>query len=176
MSEGLVLRVPTCATPLGSTLIQAEILRLIANVQAELSTLIVTLAAATPSGDDGLQAPPPAPAPAPPRATPVRPAPVAAERVRKPRWSYLPGAAYRIVGTNPFRNGNNYNLFDALARQFGGQAFSKEQLVEQISALRNTGALNSAMGDDAIVVAFLQIAGGQKGQIVMAGQAEADSE
>jgi hypothetical protein len=156
-------------------LIQTEILRLIANVQAELSTLIVTLAAATPSGDDGLHTPPPAPAPA-PRASAPRPAPVAAERVRKPRWSYLPGAAYRIVGTNPFRNGNNYNLFDALARQFGDQAFSKEQLVEQISALRNTGALNSAMGDDAIVVAFLQIAGGQKGQIVMAGHAEADSE
>lgn len=151
-------------------MIYTEILRRIANVQAELTALAAALARDLSSSAEGLQVATDAPTP-PRSASPTSapdPRPSATEaRARKIRWSYRPGTAYRIVGGNPFRGGNNYNLFASLAKRFGSRSFLREELGEEITALRGTGAIDSAMSDDAVVIGFLQFAGSQKGRVVM---------
>ena len=93
--------------------------------------------------------------------------PRADARVRKARWSYRPGTVYRVVGGNPFREGNNYNLFASLAETYGDRPFTREQLGERITALRSAGAIGSIVTDDEVAVVFLQTAGAQKGRIAM---------
>ncbi|HMV69418.1 MAG TPA: hypothetical protein PKA64_21430, partial [Myxococcota bacterium] len=68
---------------------------------------------------------------------------------------------------NPFREGNNYNLFASLADNYGDRPFTREQLGEQITALRSAGAIDSTMDEEGIVIGFLQVAGADKGRIVM---------
>lgn len=166
-------------TPKGSVVIYTDVLLRLANVQAELTALAAALARDLPSSAEGLQAATDAPAPprtASPTSAPDRQPAATEVRVRKVRWSYQPGTAYRIVGGNPFREGNNYNLFASLAERFGSRPFLREELGEQITALRGAGVIDSVMNDEAVVIGFLQFAGAQKGRIVMVGHQGADGE
>ena len=83
------------------------------------------------------------------------------------RWSYLPSAAYALAGPNPFRNGNNFQLYDHLVDKFGSEAFSRVQLGAEIEALRSQGVITSSQPEQAIVISFVQFAG-DKGRLQMA--------
>lgn len=133
-----------------------EILRRIANIQQELSALIAALSW---PGDAEVSAAIGVPAGA------ASPAPVPEAPQRKVRWRYVPGTWYRIVGGNPFRNGNNYNLFEFLLKRYGNHPFSREQLGEAITALKRTGRMESVQDEEQIVLVFLRTAGSEKNRI-----------
>jgi hypothetical protein len=101
--------------------------------------------------------------------------PVAAEPVEllsKPRWSYQPGAAYRLVGVNPFRSdGNNFALFNHLVERFGESPFSFEQLTATIDALRADGTVDTEQTTDSFLRVFLRQGGLEKRRIAMASSA-----
>ncbi len=142
----------------------SEILRRIASVQAELSALINTLAWADAHGQPAAPAAPPAPAEE--DEDDDRSA-GSALPVKRRRWRYQPGTWYKIVGRNPFRNGNNYNLFDYLARRYAGLAFSREQLGAAIELLKREGRFSTRQDEESLVVVFLRYAGIEKNCIEM---------
>ncbi len=86
----------------------------------------------------------------------------------KVRWKYTPGSVYRIVGKNPFRNGNNYNLFNFLKDAYGAKPFTREQLGEAIRQLRAAGKIDSVQEEQVYVIVFMRFAGPEKGAIQMA--------
>ncbi len=94
-------------------------------------------------------------------------------RGRKPgsevRWSFKPGASYRIVGDSPFRDGNNATLFSHLVGLYGSTAFSVEDANRAIAQLRTHGKFTSEMDDHRSVVAFVRLAGA-KDRIEMASE------
>lgn len=95
------------------------------------------------------------------------PAAAPAAPVRKLRWRYVPGTWYRIVDANPFREGNNYNLFEYLAKRYGEQAFSREDLAEAIQFLQSNDRISSVQSEDQIVLVFLRTAGAEKNAVAM---------
>lgn len=82
-------------------------------------------------------------------------------------FSYLPNAVYRIVGDNPFRNGNNLALFNHLRAQFADRPFTRVQLGEEIARLQARNVMASRQPEQAIVIGFLKFAGIEKGRVVM---------
>ena len=100
---------------------QTEILRRTANVQAELAALMQALA-----WSSAQAAPVSAPAAEPEGEDDVAETAASSVPQKRRRWRYQAGTWYRIVGRNPFRNGNNFNLFDYLARRYAGRPFSRE--------------------------------------------------
>jgi hypothetical protein len=134
----------------------AEVFRRIANIQAELAALMRVLGGEEPSvlATSEASAPWVAPARAP-------------EQGRKVRWRYLPGTWYKIVGRNPFRNGNNYNLFEYLSHRYGDGAWSREELGEALKFLTAAGRFRSMQTEENIVLVFLRTAGPEKGAIEM---------
>lgn len=149
-----------------------QVLDRIAYLQAELNAL----AALVRLTDHDAPAPAPAPAPA---AAPVS-APVAEALPPEPgeeeeevpqgkvRWKYTAGSVYRIVGKNPFRNGNNYNLFNFLKDTYGAKPFTREQLGDAIRQLRAEGKIDSVQDEQVYVIVFMRFAGPEKGAIQMA--------
>jgi hypothetical protein len=135
----------------------AEVFRRIANIQAELAALMRVLGGEEPAQTTVTEAPVLAPVPV------IR----APERGRKVRWRYLAGTWYRIVGRNPFRNGNNYNLFEYLSHRYGDGAWSREELGEALKFLTASGRFRSMQTEDNIVLVFLRTAGPEKGAIEM---------
>lgn len=130
---------------------QQELLQRIANMQAELASMVQALAnleAGYVSGDE-------------------RRNDFVIPMQKKVRWRYVPGTWYRINGKNPFRNGNNYNLFQFLAARFGERPFSREQLGQAIEQLKDAGRLDSVQSEEQIVLVFLRTAGAEKGRIEM---------
>lgn len=91
-----------------------------------------------------------------------------AEEAGRVRWKYTPGSVYRIVGKNPFRNGNNYNLFNHLQDVYGSKPFTREQLGEAIRLLRSEGKIDSVQDEQIYVIVFMRFAGPEKGAIQMA--------
>jgi hypothetical protein len=89
----------------------------------------------------------------------------------KVRWKYTAGSVYRIVGKNPFRNGNNYNLFNFLKDTYGAKPFTREQLGEAIRQLRAAGKIDSVQDEQVYVIVFMRFAGPEKGAIQMADAA-----
>lgn len=137
---------------------QAEIIRRIANLQAELGALMLLFAGGelpTEAGEAEAEAAAPTPAPPP-------------EPPRKVRWRYVPGTWYQIVGRNPFRNGNNFNLFEYLRETYGPYPFSREELSEAIEACKKSGKIESRQDEEQYVVVFLRHAGAAKNRIEMA--------
>ena len=94
----------------------------------------------------------------------------------KVRWRYVPGTWYHIVGDNPFREGNNFNLFEFLLKRYGNQPFSREQLGDAITALSEAGALTSVQDEEQIVLVFLRTAGADKNRIAMTSRPEDGAE
>lgn len=88
--------------------------------------------------------------------------------VGKVRWKYTAGSVYRIVGKNPFRNGNNYNLFNFLKDTYGAKPFTREQIGEAIRQLRAAGKIDSVQDEQVYVIVFMRFAGPEKGAIQMA--------
>lgn len=86
---------------------------------------------------------------------------------RRKRWRYVAGTWYRVVGANPFRNGNNYNLFEYLTRRYADQPFSREQLGEGIDSLTRSGKFSSQQSEEQSVIVFLRTAGIEKERIVI---------
>lgn len=155
-----------------------QILKRIAWLRAELDALahlIEVSALDTPAGASPAQAPAVAApaeavveaAAAPVAASKPAPAPKAAAKAKKVRWSYQPGTWYHIVGENPFRNGNNYNLFAYLQGRYGTAPFSREQLSQAIGTLSSKGRVNSRQEEDTFVMIFLRGAGALKNRIEM---------
>ena len=95
------------------------------------------------------------------------------EAAGKVRWKYTGGARYRIVGPNPFRNGNNYNLFAHLAETYGTAPFSRAQLTDAIEALKASGQIVTVQQEPIYALVFLQFAGPQKGALRMVTAAPA---
>lgn len=146
---------------------RTEVLRRIATIQAELAQLMQLLA------DDPVFDAESAAAPAPARTEPAAPAaeaelpPEPEPPKKKRRWSYLDGQRYRIIGNNPFRNGNNFSIFEGLQEQFGGSPFRREDIRTLFNDLQASGKLTTDMQEHQHTVQFLSIAGVQKGQIEM---------
>jgi len=103
------------------------------------------------------------------RAADARPA-------KKQRWRYVPGSWYRITGENPFRNGNNYNLFEFLRRRYGTHPFSREDLSTAISYLREHNRIDSRQDEEQIVLVFLRTGGAEKGRLAMSSSPSADEQ
>ncbi len=103
--------------------------------------------------------------------TPISPLPLPntpdAPTSTKVRWRYVPGTWYHIIGGNPFREGNNFNLFEFLANRYGNRPFSREDLGEAIAFLRTAGAIDSVQDEEQIVLVFLRTAGTDKNRIGM---------
>lgn len=99
-----------------------------------------------------------------------------AQPAKRRRWRYQAGTWYRIVGRNPFRNGNNYNLFDYLARRYAGRSFSREQLGAAIELLKREGRFSTRQDEESLVVVFLRYAGIEKNCIEMADAPEDEPE
>lgn len=111
--------------------------------------------------------PPPAVAAVVAAPRPVAPEPL--ELLSKPRWSYQPGASYRIVGVNPFRSdGNNFALFNHLVERFGEAPFSFERLTATIDELRADGTVDTDQTTDSFLRVFLRQGGLEKHRIAMA--------
>lgn len=152
-----------------------EILARVANLQAELAAL-TSLVGGTPSvaerAPSGV-APAPVSGPAPRGAvsapTPKASAKASPAKVKPPRWSYRPGTTYRIVGANPFREGNLGRLFDRLAADHGDRPFSVEQIFEAIRAQTAAGAFVSTATELANTITMLSFAGIQKGRVELVG-------
>lgn len=162
-----------------------EIFRRIAQIQADLGVLMQAIADWDASSESSAPAPAPAPRPAAPAPAPApapTPAPTASqpepkapapeptpapEPKKKVRWSYQPGTWYRIVGDNPFRNGNNYNLFEYLSSAFGAHPFSRTQLGEAFEALKDKGLIETVQEEKQYAIGFLSTAGARKGRIEM---------
>ncbi len=147
------------------------IFRHIANLQHELAQLMDLVANLEPAERPvaGVPATPPAPAVS-EQATPAAEAVVETAQeapTKRRRWSYLPGTFYRIVGPNPFRNGNNYNLFEFLESGFGRSAFGQEQVVAAMQHLKATGHFDSVQDEGQSVLFFLRNAGAVKGAMEM---------
>ncbi len=140
--------------PHGTKMTPEEVLKRIAFIQAELAALLSWVTG-------NLTASPGTPAPVEVYTPPARPS-------KKLRWRYVPGSWYRIVGDNPFRDGNNFNLFEFLARRYGDRPFSREDLSEAIRALREAGRISSVQNEDQIVLVFLRTGGAEKNRIAMA--------
>jgi hypothetical protein len=134
----------------------AEVFRRIANIQAELAALMRVLGGEEPTVSVVAEV-----------STPVAVVARAPELGRKVRWRYLPGTWYKIVGRNPFRNGNNYNLFEYLTHRYGDGAWSREELGEALRFLSASGRFRSMQTEDNIVLVFLRTAGPEKGAIEM---------
>ena len=115
-----------------------------------------------------------------PAYTPAMPAPEPppAEKKRKkapPRWSYVPTAVYRLVGNNPFRTGNSYDLFEHLKGRFGDAPFTRETMGAIFEALRSEGTLTTIQSERQFIISFVQFAG-NKGSLVMGDEEEAPVE
>lgn len=141
---------------------QTEILRRIANVQAELAALMQALA-----WSSAQAAPVSAPAAEPEGEDDAAETAATSVPQKRRRWRYQAGTWYRIVGRNPFRNGNNFNLFDYLARRYAGRPFSREQLGAAIDLLKREGRFNTKQDEESLVVVFLRYAGIEKNCIEM---------
>jgi hypothetical protein len=134
----------------------AEVFRRIANIQAELAALMRVLGGEEPPVSVATEV-----------SQLVAVAARTPEAGRKVRWRYLPGTWYKIVGRNPFRNGNNYNLFEYLSHRYGDGAWSREELGEALKFLSASGRFRSMQTEDNIVLVFLRTAGPEKGAIEM---------
>ena len=153
---------------------QDQILARLAYLKAELDALtkLVELSSFGTAPVEAAPAPAASAAPAPVEA-PAAPAPAPAAKAapaapaKKVRWRYVSGTWYRIVGKNPFRDGNNYNLFEYLAHQYGDQPFSREQLGEAIATLAKNQKIQTVQEEATFVMVFLRTAGAAKGRIVM---------
>ncbi len=165
------------------------LVRRLTRIQGDVAALMRLLVGAVEADDEDLpadeptSAPAPAPAPAPvsrPAASPItetavdeaapEAAPAAkAAPARKVRWRYLPGTHYRIVGDNPFRNGNNFNLWSAIEKEFGDGPFAREQVDELVGQLLADGRIDSVQKPDMLAMIFLRTAGADKGRLAMVG-------
>lgn len=144
---------------------QNEILRRIANIQAELAALVQAVAwPGNLPAFTGAEAAPTAAAPVAVAAEEEDETPAGGKRKR---WRYVPGTWYKIVGQNPFRNGNNFNLFEFLSRRYESRAFSRAQLGEAIDSLTRSGRFVSQQSEEQSVIVFLRTAGIEKDRIVM---------
>lgn len=122
----------------------------------------VEVATPTPSAE-----PPVKRGPGRPRKGSEAPAKPARRKKAPATFSYLPTASYRIVGENPFRNGNNLALFDHLKGQFADRPFTRVQLGEEIARLQARQIMSSRQPEQAIVIGFLKFAGIEKSRIFM---------
>lgn len=130
---------------------------------------VVTPEPETPLAPEAAPAAKPAPKPAPkaiPAAAPPRsaPGPAAAAKAAPAsdaRWSFLPDARYRVVGANPFQPGANATRFDAIVARYGDGSFSFAELEALLTTPSDAPSTKA-------IVAMLQVAGRQRGTIVMA--------
>lgn len=161
-----------------------QVLDRIAYLQAELNALAALVrltdhdsAPAVVAAPVAAPAPAPAPAPALTEAAAEELPPELGEEGEpeaapgKVRWKYTAGSVYRIVGKNPFRNGNNYNLFNFLKDTYGTSPFTREQLGQAIGQLRAAGKIDSVQDEQVYVIVFMRFAGPEKGAIQMADAA-----
>ena len=91
------------------------------------------------------------------------------------RWKYTTGTSYRIIGDSPFRNGNNFRLFNNLKSTYGAGPFSRSDLSEMIAVMRQAGDITSKQRDDMIGLIFLRHAGPMKHRIEMVTAPEANA-
>ena len=138
-----------------------EVFRRLAFLQTEVAALMTWVA-----HNLGAESSPSAPMGYTAAAAPAA-APVAAPAPRKPRWRYVPGTWYRIVAENPFRDGNNFNLFEYLVKRYGERPFSREDLGDAIRFMQGQGRIESVQAEDQIVLVFLRTAGAEKEAIAM---------
>lgn len=90
------------------------------------------------------------------------------EPAAKVRWSYLPGAVYRIRGENPFRSdGNNFAFFNHLRGTYGSGPFTREDLGTFYEGLKKSGVITTEQTEESFVKVFLRQAGVEKGRLAM---------
>lgn len=91
---------------------------------------------------------------------------------KKTRWKYVDGTQYQIVGSNPFRSGTNYLIFDALQGEFGHGVFAVSDVKKIVTGLVNSGEVVSRQGIQQLMLVFLRSAGPMKGRLAMVDAAE----
>ncbi len=147
-----------------------EVEEYIAPPRRARTTVPVEVATPTPSAEPVAKR-----GPGRPRKGTAAPAKPARRKKAPATFSYLPTASYRIIGDNPFRNGNNLALFDHLKGQFADRAFTRVQLGEEIARLQARQVMSSRQPEQAIVIGFLKFAGIEKGRILMVTDTSADA-